>query len=145
LITDRSWQLQTSAKVAEVSTGIKGVSPIGSVSFDGDVDFSVSESVEHLPLPQPPQNPQLTGVKIGELRELIMKAFPENELAETLRIRLELDYNAIIDGSNYKTRVFNLITNYFERRGETENLVLALLQERPNNQDLMSFYATHYQ
>jgi hypothetical protein len=145
LITDRSWQLQTSAKIIEVSTGIKGVSPIGSVSFDGDVDFSVSESVEHLPLPPPPQNPQLTGVKIGELRELIMKAFPENELAETLRIRLEFDYNAIIDGSNYKTRVFNLITNYFEPRGETENLVLALLQERPNNQYLMRFYTTHYQ
>ena len=44
-----------------------------------------------------------------------------------------------------KLEFFNLITNYFERRGETENLVLALLQERPNNQDLMSFYATHYQ
>jgi hypothetical protein len=145
LITDRSWQLQTSAKIIKVSTVIKGVSPIGSVSFDGDVDFSVSESAEDSPLSPPTKNSRLTGQEIGELRGLIMNAFPEGDLAETLKIHLNLDYNAIRQGGGYRTIVFNLITNYFEPRGETANLVNSLIKERPNDCQLYNFYTTHYQ
>jgi hypothetical protein len=50
LITDRSWQVQTSAKITEVSTGIKGISPLESVSFDGNLDFSVGLVVEEVSL-----------------------------------------------------------------------------------------------
>jgi len=74
-----------------------------------------------------------------------MNAFPEEDLAQTLKIRLNLDYNAIQSGGSYGTRVFNLITNYFEPRGETANLVNSLIKERPNDCQLYNFYATHYQ
>ena len=100
------------------------------------------------PSPQttpPTKNSRLTGIEIGELRELIMKAFPEEDLAQTLKIRLNLDYDAIQSGGSYGTRVFNLITNYFEPRGETVNLVNSLIKERANDSALISFYSTHYQ
>jgi len=99
------------------------------------------------PSPQttpPTKNSRLTGTEIGELRGLIIKAFPEEDLVETLRIHLGLDYNAIQSGSSYKTRVFNLITNYFEPRGETANLVNSLIKERDDDSALISFYSTHY-
>lgn len=91
------------------------------------------------------KNSRLTGIEIGELRGLIMKAFPEEDLAQTLKIHLNLDYNAIQSGGSYGTRVFNLITNYFEPRGETVNLVNSLIKERANDSALKSFYSTHYE
>ena len=95
--------------------------------------------------PPPTKNSRLTGTEIGELIELIKKAFPEEDLAQTLKIRLNLDYHAIQSGSSYGTRVFNLITNYFEPRGETVNLVNSLIKERANDSALKSFYSTHYE
>ena len=101
--------------------------------------------LHNLSLSTPTRYPRLTGTEIGELRKLIIGDFPEDDLAEILRINLNLDYDTIKQGNSYKIIVFNLITRHFEPRGETANLVFALLQERPNNQDLMSFYAAHYQ
>jgi hypothetical protein len=95
--------------------------------------------------PPPTKNSRLTGTEIGELRGLIMNAFPEEDLAQTLKIHLNLDYNAIQSGGSYGTRVFNLITNYFEPRGETVNLVNSLIKERANDSALKSFYSTHYE
>jgi hypothetical protein len=98
-----------------------------------------------LQTPPPTKNSRLTGTEIGELRGLIMNAFPEEDLAQTLKIHLNLDYNAIQSGGSYGTRVFNLITNYFEPRGETANLVNSLIKERDNDSALKSFYSTHYE
>jgi hypothetical protein len=175
LITDRSWQLQTSAKITE----IRGFSGSEMVGFGGNifagnvdyVDLSVGESVKYSPInpwdfhpdPEgvpdgvifdetqssspsaPTRRPKLKGSEIGALRGIILDAFTEDQLRLLLTLRLDIIYDQINQGSSYDIKVFNLITGYFEPKGETADLVLALLQERPNNQNLMSFYATHYQ
>jgi hypothetical protein len=146
LITDTSWQLQTSAKITEVSTGIKGVSPLESVSFDGNVDFSVS--VEDLPLPPPTKNPQLTGLQIQELRDIILQAFPnEGDLEQELLFKLDISYQNLSDGSNYRQRVTNLITQYFESGNEhtTADLLDVLIIARPRNRALVNFKNAYYQ
>ena len=96
------------------------------------------------PLP-PTRRPKLKGSEIGVLRGIILDAFTEDQLRLLLTLRLDITYDVIKQGSGYDIAVFNLITRHFEPQGETANLVFALLQERTNNQDLMSFYAAHYQ
>ena len=129
------------------------------IAADPGIKFQLGEQIQEArekihkleaqsPSPQttpPTKNSRITGTEIGELIELIKKAFPEEDLVKTLKIRLNLDYNAIQSGGSYGTRVFNLITNYFEPRGETANLVNSLIKERANDSALISFYSTHYQ
>ena len=129
------------------------------IAADPGIKFQLGEQIQEArekihkleaqsPSPQttpPTKNSRITGTEIGELIELIKKAFPEEDLVKTLKIRLNLDYNAIQSGGSYGTRVFNLITNYFEPRGETANLVNSLIKERPNDSELKSFYSIHYQ
>jgi hypothetical protein len=157
LITDRSWQLQTSAKITEVSTGIKGVSPIENVSFDvspienvsfdGNLDFSVS--VEDSPLSPPTKNPQLTGLQIQELGDIILQACPdERELAQELLFELDISYDNLSAGRCYRERVTNLITQYFETRirHTTADLLDALIIARPKyNRELVNFKNAYYQ
>ena len=96
--------------------------------------------------PSPPtRRPALKGSEIGVLRGIILDSFTEDQLRLLLTLRLDITYDVIKQGSGYDIAVFNLITRHFEPQGETANLVLALLQERPNNQNLQSFYAAHYQ
>ena len=129
------------------------------LTADPGIKFQLGEQIQEAqekisklqaqsPSPQttpPTKNSRLIGTEIGELRGLIMNAFPEEDLAQTLKIHLNLDYNAIQSGGSYGTRVFNLITNYFEPRGETANLVNSLIEERNNDSALISFYSTHYE
>jgi hypothetical protein len=129
------------------------------LTADPSIKFQLGEQIQEAqekirelegqsPSPQttlPTENSRLTGKEIGELRELIIKAFPEEDLAQTLKIHLNLDYNTIQSGGSYGTRVFNLITNYFEPRGETVNLVDSLIEERGNDSALKGFYSTHYE
>ena len=172
LITDRSWQLQTSAKITEIrGFSASEIVGYGGNIFAGNVDFIVGESVRYSPInpwdfhpdsegvpdgvifdetqgssPSPPtRRPKLKGLEIGALRGIILDAFTEDQLRLLLTLRLDITYDEINEGSSYDIKIFNLITRYFEPRGETANLVLALLQERPNNQDLMSFYTSYYQ
>ena len=80
---------------------------------------------------------KLTGQEIGELRKIILAAFPhEDELAQVLLFKLEMNWDAISSGGNYDVRVFNLITRVTEPQGMTKQLIKALSQARPRNQAL---------
>ena len=80
---------------------------------------------------------KLTGQEIGELRKIILAAFPhEDELAQVLMFKLEMNWDAISSGGNYDVRVFNLITRVTEPQGITKALIKALSQARPRNQAL---------
>ena len=80
---------------------------------------------------------KLTGQEIGELRKIILAAFPhEDELAQVLMFKLDMNWDAISSGGNYDVRVFNLITKITEPQGMTKALIKALSQARPRNQAL---------
>ena len=80
---------------------------------------------------------KLTGQEIGELRKLILSAFPhEDELAQVLMFKLDMSWDAISSGKNYDVRVFNLITQVTEPQGTTKALIKALSLARPRNQAL---------
>ena len=80
---------------------------------------------------------KLTGQEIGELRKIILAAFPhEDELAQVLMFKLDMNWDAISSGGNYDARVFNLIARVTEPQGMTKSLIKALSQARPRNQAL---------
>jgi hypothetical protein len=80
---------------------------------------------------------KLTGQQIGELRKIILAAFPhEDELAQVLMFKLDMNWDAISSGGNYDLRVFNLITRVAEPQGITKSLIKALSEARPRNQAL---------
>ena len=92
---------------------------------------------------------RLTGLQIQELRDIILQAFPnEGELAQELLFKLDISYQNLSEGGNYKARVTNIITKYFEAAGNkhtTQDLLDALIIARPRNEALKSFKNAHYQ
>jgi hypothetical protein len=98
------------------------------------------------PVANPPKRaPQLTGKEVAQLKQAIKDSFPEDELKLLLFESLNIDYESIKNGNTYEIRIFNLIRQYFEPKGETGTFVQALVKDRPNNQELRDFYITHYQ
>jgi hypothetical protein len=91
---------------------------------------------------------RLTGLQIQELRDIILQAFPnEGELAQELLFKLDISYQNLSEGGNYKARVTNIITEYFEvgNTHTTPELLDALITVRPRNDALKNFKNTYYQ
>ena len=78
-----------------------------------------------------------------ELQGIILQAFPnEQDLEQELLFRLDISYQNEYQGGNYKARVTNIITKYFEAAGNkhtTQDLLDALIIARPRNEALKSF------
>ena len=91
---------------------------------------------------------RLTGLQIQELRDIILQAFPnEGDLEQELLFKLDISYQNLSDGSNYRQRVTNLITQYFESGNEhtTADLLDVLIIARPRNRALVNFKNAYYQ
>jgi hypothetical protein len=87
---------------------------------------------------------KLTGSEIGELRSIILAAFPsEEDFAQTLLFRLDWNWDSIKSGGNFGVRVFNLITGKTEPEGSTGKLIHALSVYRPRNEAL-KVWADYY-
>jgi hypothetical protein len=83
---------------------------------------------------------KLTGQQIGELRKIVLAAFPsQDEFAITLDEKLDINWWSIKSGSNYDIAIFNFITQYTESRGMTANFVKALAAKRPRNSALLEW------
>ncbi|WP_207714100.1 effector-associated domain EAD1-containing protein [Scytonema sp. UIC 10036] len=82
---------------------------------------------------------QLNGNQRKEFREAILNAYQEEEIKMMLATNLELNYDAIVQGTTYLFKVFYLI-DYFERRGQILDLLEATCKERPHNLKLQNFY-----
>ncbi|MCE2671878.1 MAG: effector-associated domain EAD1-containing protein [Microcystis sp. 49638_E5] len=83
---------------------------------------------------------KLTGQEIGELRRVILAAFPsQDEFAITLSEKLDINWTSVKNGSNYDTAVFNFITQYTESYGMTASFVKALASKRPRNSALIEW------
>jgi hypothetical protein len=90
----------------------------------------------------------LTGLEIQELQGIILQAFPsEEDLEQELLFKLDISYQNECQGGNYKARVTNIITKYFEvgNTHTTQDLLDALIKVRPRNEALKSFKNAHYQ
>jgi hypothetical protein len=81
---------------------------------------------------------QLEGDQIEELRDAILKAFPnEEDLKEVVRImNLNFNYDGEVSGVNYKNRIFNMIEHRLEPNYDTKDLFEKLLTRRPKNEML---------
>ena len=83
---------------------------------------------------------KLTGQEIGELRRIILAAFPsQDEFEITLSEKLDINWASVKSGSNYDIAVFNFITQYTESYGMTANFVKALASKKPRNSALIEW------
>jgi hypothetical protein len=83
---------------------------------------------------------KLTGQQIGELRKIILAAFPsQDEFAITLDEKLDINWWSVKSGSNYDIAMFNFITQYTEPYGMTANFVKALAAKRTRNSALLEW------
>jgi hypothetical protein len=83
---------------------------------------------------------KLTGQQIGELRKIILAAFPsQDEFAITLDEKLDINWGSVKSGNNYDIAIFNFITQYVEPHGMTANFVKALAAKRPRNSALLQW------
>jgi len=79
--------------------------------------------------------PTLTGPQTKKLRLAILTAYDEDSLGKLLFEEMDIRYKAIAQGTDYETRVFEII-KYFEAQGTIGELIKVIVVHRPNNQDI---------
>ena len=76
----------------------------------------------------------LQGSERKQIREAIIKAFPEPGDLEIFLDDIEISLDAIAEGKNYTQVVYNLI-KWSESNNKLEQLIEGLCQERPKNEE----------
>ena len=88
-----------------------------------------------------PPTEKLTGLEMGELRDIIVyECFPNiGDFKEMLLMGLNIRYDAIATGGNYQQQVLNLIKDYLEPDDLILDLLEAMAEARPKNTRLQEF------
>lgn len=79
----------------------------------------------------------LVGPLLERLQNAILAAFNRDELRLLLRYRLNVDFEAIVPDGNLAVQVHDLLL-WANRHNRVDDLVFALLAERPNNAELQA-------
>ncbi len=83
---------------------------------------------------------ELTNRQRKNLRESLLAAFPSRgELKIMLSEELNITFDQIAEGENYREEVFNLI-QYFDSQGKIKKLIDAAMRSNPTNPDLNKFF-----
>jgi len=118
-------RLEEDVVISPVVGSVTNITNITAVNSDVTVSYSGGK---------------LTGQQIGELRKIVLAAFPsQDEFAITLDEKLGINWWSVKSGSNYDIAIFNFITQYTESRGMTANFVKALASKRPKNSALLEW------
>lgn len=86
---------------------------------------------------------KLDGAAIGELRDLIVDAFDADDLQQLVKIKMDIDCEAVFERNAPKAKFVYDLLHRVEQEGRTSLLLRALLEARKNRADLRKVIAQH--
>jgi hypothetical protein len=86
--------------------------------------------------PRPKSPTSLTGPQFRELRDLLLRLYNRAELERLVRLKLDIDLFTEVAADNPLDVVMLELLRYLDRRGRVDELLDAVVGDRPRNQEI---------